>query len=183
MESINKKTIDKILPKWVYYLLLAIAVFYANYFYNMSVVYDTLGLFEFKSTAYISIIAGIFVAAAQFGIFELVSRFYYSFVSKGTGFKGLTCTKSQFVDTLRVFFIFKSVVVGTANITVYFFPYLIPLAVHIFNLLFSIVFYYLFFLYIKDKYINKEIGGRTFLYLAIPYLIYSVVVLIFNLVL
>lgn len=175
------KTLDKIFPRWVFYILLAVAVFYANYFTNTSIVYNTLKMFVASFSASNIIILNIFVAIIEVGFFELISRIYYNYVSRNTGFKGLTCTKMQFVDTLRVFFIFKCICVGTAFISVYFFPYLIPIAVNTFNLFFSVVFYSLFFFYIKNKFINKEIGGKTFLYLAVPFLVYSVLVLLLNL--
>lgn len=181
-----QKTLDRLLPRWLYMIILLMVVFYANYFSNMSVIYDTfssMGMFGFENIKAMIYIVCVIVAVAQLGIYELIARVYYKFVLRSTNLKGLTCTQMQFVDTLRVFYIFKCVALGSATLIVYFVPYFIPLAVHIFDLFFSIVFYYLFYLYIKNKYINKELSGRTFLYLAVPFLIYSALALMINLLL
>ena len=185
MEQIPvRKTLDKYLPRWAFYIILTAAIFFANYFNNMSAIYNTLSVFPLTTDNVVSLIyiTNVILVLVQVAIFEFVARIYYNYVSNRTQARGLLCSKMQFVDTLRVFYIFRCIVLGCLYILVYAFPYLVYFASNVFNLLVSSIFYYLFFLYIKDKFINKRMGARTFIHLAIPFLIYSALVLFINFV-
>ena len=156
----------------VSYILLFAAVFYVNYLGNRSMIVNIIKDYQINETS-VFIVASIIMALVQVGIFELISRLLFNFVSRKNMFKAFNCNKEQFMDVLRWFYIIRCVILGSISLLVLYFNFLLPLFNLVINFIISVIVYFIFFIWLKKlNYLNMALIHRTFLNLAVVVVLY-----------
>lgn len=179
-----KTNIEKRFNVWVYIAALYLSFLAGSYLQNEIAANSVISYYNmlfnevYGQMPYVfGIIIKLIVPALHVALFELFSRIFYV-ICNAMSFGAVRMSSKDFVAALRIFVILANLALGVLNLFYFFFNFLIPLGFMVLEFAIYTAAYFLFFVYIYKRYLDKKTAHRAFRTMAMLYMFVS----LFNIV-